>query len=447
MAGMSTSAREILTVTRLNRAVRALLEGHFGAVWVEGEISNLARPGSGHWYFSLKDPSAQVRCAMFRARNSLLGFNPANGAQVLVAARVSLYEPRGEFQLIVEHMEPAGEGLLRLKLEALKRKLADAGLFAAEHKKPLPEWPARIGVITSPTGAAVRDILNVLSRRNRAIPVIIYPTPVQGAAAVPGIVSAIETANRRAECDVLILARGGGSLEDLWAFNEEAVVRAIFAAKIPLVAGIGHEIDFTLADLVADMRAPTPSAAAELCAPDGRHLLRRLAHLEQRLAHHARARLLHQQLRLQAVMHRLVHPGRRIEQYQQRLDEIERRLPLAMQRALQNHAHRLQTMTARLTRQEPSPRLMLLRQRVQQLEQRLPFALQTRLAQLANRLARADQTLAAVSPLATLARGYAIVTDAQGDVVRDASRIARGSAVRARVARGALACRVEGVEA
>jgi len=446
MVGMTSAAREILSVTRLNRAVRALLEGHFGTLWVEGELSNLARPASGHWYFSLKDAGAQVRCAMFRTRNTRLGFDPVNGAQVLISARVSLYEPRGEFQLIVEHLEPAGEGLLRLKLEALKRKLDDAGLFAVEHKRPLPAWPACIGVITSPTGAAVRDILHVLRRRNRSLPIIIYPTPVQGAAAVPGLVQAIETANRRAECDVLILARGGGSLEDLWAFNDEAVVRAIFASQIPLVSGVGHEIDFTLADLVADVRAPTPSAAAELCAPDGQHMVRQLAQFEQRLVTHLRALLLQQHLRLQSASHRLIHPGRRIEQFQQRLDEIDRRLPLALERCLREATQRLLALSSRLKRQDPTPRLMLLRQRLQQVAQRLPFTMQGRLNQLKARLAAAEQTLAAVSPHATLERGYAIVTDAEGRVIREATRIPRGASVRARVAHGALRCVVEDSE-
>ena len=446
MASMTAISRDILSVSRLNRAVRALLEGHFGAVWVEGELSNVVRPTSGHLYFSLKDAASQVRCAMFRTRNSALAFIPANGAQVLISARVSLYEPRGEFQLIVEHMEPAGEGLLRLKFEALKRTLSAAGLFASEHKQPLPAWPQTIGVITSPTGAAVRDILHVLKRRNRALPVILYPTPVQGAAAVPGLIKALEIANRRAECDVLIIARGGGSLEDLWAFNEEALVRAIFASRIPIVTGIGHEIDFTLADLAADVRAPTPSAAAELCAPDGQQWLRQIAQFEQRLLNHARSHRLHLQWRLESVTRRLVHPGRRIEQHQQRLDEIARRLPQAMQRALQRHSSRLKTAVAGFKSRDPGPHLQMLRQRLAQLERQLPFALRTRVTQFGARLAMAEQTLAAVNPLATLERGYAIVTDGTGKIVREARRIEPGARVLARVAHGILACTVEKIQ-
>jgi len=443
---MQTGTRDILSVARLTRAVRSLLEGHFGAVWVEGEISNLARPSSGHLYFTLKDPSAQVRCAMFRNRNSLLGFTPANGNQVLITARVSMYEPRGEFQLLVEHMEPAGEGLLRLRFEALKRSLAAAGLFAEEHKEPLPEHPRAIGVITSPTGAAIRDILQVLGRRAPGIPVVIYPSPVQGAAAVPGLVRALETANRREEVDVLVLARGGGSLEDLWAFNEEAVVRAIFASRLPVISGVGHEIDFTLSDLVADRRAPTPSAAAELCVPDMRHLLRQLSQFEQRLQGRLRATLAHARLNVTGLSRRLVHPGHRIEQHQQRLDEIERRLPRAVQSVLQARQRRLAAADARLQTRSPGPRLALSGQRLEQLRARLPRALSGQLGRLSARLEGLGKTLTAVSPLATLERGYAIVTDPRGAIIRDAATLPLGSQIDARVAHGSLVCRVEEVQ-
>ncbi len=445
MQPMQPVSRDILSVTRLTRAVRTLLEGHFGAVWVEGEISNLARPSSGHLYFTLKDPSAQVRCAMFRNRNALLGFTPANGSQVLITARVSMYEPRGEFQLLVEHMEPAGEGLLRLRFEALKRSLAAAGLFAEEHKKPLPEHPRAIGVVTSPTGAAIRDILQVLGRRAPGIPVVIYPSPVQGAAAVPGLVRALEAANHRAEVDVLILARGGGSLEDLWAFNEEAVVRAIFASQLPVITGVGHEIDFTLADLVADRRAPTPSAAAELCAPDTRLLLRQLSQFEHRLKTRLRATLAHAQLGLGGLSRRLVHPGRRIEQHQQRLDEIERRLPRAVRSSLQNAQRRLAAAEARLRVSSPVPRLALAEQRLVLIRAGLPRTLARHLLHLRSRIEGLGKTLAAVSPLATLERGYAIVTDDTGAIVRDAAAMPAGSKVDARVAHGSLVCRVEEV--
>ncbi len=277
------AARDIYTVSRLTREVRTVLEHEFGVIWIEGELSNLARPRSGHWYFSLKDESAQSRCAMFRSRNRLLTFDPAEGMHVIARARVGMYEPRGEFQLIVEHMELAGEGALRAKFEQLKRKLAAEGLFDQGVKQELPVWPSRIGVVTSPSGAAVRDIVTVLKRRNPAIEVVIYPSSVQGANAAPELVRAIQTANSRGECDVLIVGRGGGSIEDLWAFNEESVARAIFASDIPVVSAVGHEIDFTIADLVADTRAPTPSASAEICSLESEDIIRALEAIEHQL--------------------------------------------------------------------------------------------------------------------------------------------------------------------
>lgn len=276
-------SRDIYSVSRLNREARAVLEGGFPLLWVEGELSNLAQPASGHIYFSLKDPAAQVRCAMFRSKRLLLGFKPANHQQVLVRARVGLYEGRGDFQLIVEHMEPAGEGALRLAFERLKQKLAAEGLFDAATKQPLPAMPRQVGLITSPTGAAVRDLLTVLERRFPALPVLIYPAQVQGQSAAAELVAALDLANERAECDILILARGGGSLEDLQAFNDEALARAVHRSAIPVVTGIGHEIDLSIADLVADQRGATPSAAAELVSPSAQHLAQRLQAIEQRL--------------------------------------------------------------------------------------------------------------------------------------------------------------------
>ena len=268
-AGLTEEQRDIYSITRLNREVRAVLEDSFPpSLWVRGEISNLAQPGSGHIYFSLKDKHSQVRCAMFRSANRHLRFAPENGREVLVRAGVSLYEGRGEFQLIVESMEPAGAGALQQAFEELKQRLLEEGLFADEHKQPLPAFPGTIGIITSPTGAAVRDIIHVLERRYARAGVIVYPVPVQGEGSAQQIAQAVDVANQRRECDVLILARGGGSLEDLWSFNEEIVARAIHHSVIPVVSGIGHEIDFTIADFVADQRAPTPSAAAEMVSPD-----------------------------------------------------------------------------------------------------------------------------------------------------------------------------------
>src|SRR5437763_11109252 len=276
--------RIVYSVSRLNREVRALLERGLGVVWVEGELSNLSQPASGHWYFSLKDRDAQLRCAMFRLKNSQLGFTPSAGQHVLARGRVSLYEPRGEYQLIVEYLEEAGIGALQRQFERLKAKLAAEGLFALERKRSLPRFPRRIGVVTSPSGAAIRDVLHILARRFPPAAVLVYPTAVQGAAAAPALVAALESASARAECQVLILARGGGSLEDLWAFNDERVARAIGACRLPVVSGVGHEIDFTIADLVADARAPTPSGAAELVVPERSACLEVLARGAQRLS-------------------------------------------------------------------------------------------------------------------------------------------------------------------
>src|SRR5579864_449984 len=306
--------REVYSVSRLNREVRGLLERGLGVVWIEGELSNFSQPASGHWYFSLKDRDAQLRCAMFRMKNVLVGFTPRAGSQVLLRGRISVYEARGEYQLIVEHLEEAGVGALKREFERLKTRLAAEGLFAPERKRALPRFPRRIGVITSPSGAALHDILKILARRFPPAAVLIYPAPVQGAAAVPALVAALATAGARAECDVLILARGGGSLEDLWAFNDERVARAIHACALPVVTGVGHEIDFTIADFVADARAPTPSAAAELVVPDRSAWLQSIARTAQRLDVCMRRELRALAARLAHARHRLgqAHPGARL---------------------------------------------------------------------------------------------------------------------------------------
>ncbi|MEW8429342.1 MAG: exodeoxyribonuclease VII large subunit, partial [gamma proteobacterium symbiont of Ctena orbiculata] len=309
----NTAQREIYSVSRLVRETRSVLEGSFPLIWVSGEISNLAQPASGHIYFSLKDEIAQVRCAMFRMKRQKLRFRPENGQQVVLRARVSLYEARGEFQLIVEHMEPAGEGALRLAFEQLKQRLAAEGLFDAGHKQPLPSIPQQLGIITSPSGAAIRDLLTVLKRRFPVLPVIIYPVQVQGEGAAEQITAMLQLADRRDECDLLILSRGGGSLEDLQAFNDEGVARAIHACRIPLVTGIGHEIDFTIADFVADQRAATPSAAAELVSPDQAAWQRQLKQLGQRLGLGQRRYLGQLQEQLLTLRGRLLrqHPSQR----------------------------------------------------------------------------------------------------------------------------------------
>ena len=440
----SASARDIYTVARLNGEARALLERGLGLVWLEGEVSNLARPTSGHWYFSLKDENAQVRCAMFRQRNRLVRFSVQEGAQVLAHARVSLYEPRGEFQLIIDHLEEAGEGLLRRRFENLKRQLAAEGLFDREHKRALPRMPRRIGVITSPTGAALRDILHVLARRFPAIPVLIYPVAVQGVAAAPEIVKALGLAAERAECDVLILARGGGSIEDLWAFNESAVARAIWNCRIPLICGVGHETDVTIADFVADERAPTPSGAAERVVPDREEWLRALLIAEQRIVAGMRRRLLDlgRALELQQAHLSRNHPGTRLRQYAQRLDESETRLMLATRRRLAEARARLEASQSLLLRASPAVRVAALRLRLESVSRALGAAVRGLIVDRRRRFELAASTLNAVSPLATLERGYAIVTDATGGVLHDPGQVRIGETIQARLARGRLTARV-----
>ncbi len=437
--------RDVYTISRLNREARALLEGRFPLIWIEGEVSNFARPGSGHWYFTLKDAQAQVRCAMFRQNNMRLKFLPQDGMHLLARARVSLYEGRGEFQLIVEHAEPAGEGLLRMQFEQLKRKLAAEGLFEESHKQPLPPHPRTVGVITSPTGAAIRDILSVLRRRAPQLEVIIYPVPVQGAAAAPQIAAMIRSADARQECDVFLLARGGGSLEDLWPFNEEIVARAIHACRTPIVSGVGHEIDFTIADFVADVRAPTPSASAELVSLDRRELLAQLRGLESRLVQLTGALLARQRERMGWLSRRLVHPGRRLQELAQRLDDVHARMGSAVHTLIHRRHVELARLSARLSALSPGQRLMYLRGQLAQWRLRLVQTMRNRLQQEAARLHPAIRALHAVSPLATLERGYAIVTDARAHVLREAGTARIGDRIAARLARGRLLCTVEEV--
>ncbi len=438
-----------LSVSQLNRQVRGLLEGHFDFVWVEGEISNLARPSSGHWYFSLKDDKAQVRCAMFRNRNQRLRISPANGDAVRVRARVSLYEGRGEFQLIAEHMEPAGDGALQLAFEALKAKLLAEGLFAADRKQPIPTAVTRLAVITSPTGAAIKDITSVLERRSPGIEVYILPVAVQGEQSAPEIVAALARANRLAASgdypfDAIILARGGGSLEDLWSFNTEPVARAIAASELPVVSAVGHEVDFTIADMVADQRAPTPSAAAELVSPDREEQLRHLHQLRQRLERQIRQVLEQARWRLTALQRQLQHPGHRLREQSQRLDELERRLLSAQRASLQHHRSRLALLQTRLLSQSPQRRLTGEQDRLRAYEERLQQAMKARLQAAGQQLGHLAQLLDNLSPLRVLDRGYALLTDEQGSVVTDSTSVTTGSTLRARLARGELEVEVRG---
>ncbi|HXN79524.1 MAG TPA: exodeoxyribonuclease VII large subunit [Steroidobacteraceae bacterium] len=438
-------ARDVYSVTRVNREVRVLLERGLGVLWVEGELSNFSQPASGHWYFSLKDRDAQLRCAMFRMKNSLVGFTPRAGAQVLVRGRISVYEARGEYQLIVEHLEEAGIGALRREFERLKAKLAAEGLFALECKRSLPRFPQRIGVITSPSGAALRDILHVLARRYPPAAVLIYPTAVQGAAAVPALVAALQSASARAECEVLILARGGGSLEDLWAFNDERVARAIRACRLPVVSGVGHEIDFTIADLAADARAPTPSGAAELVVPDRSACLEVLARTAQRLGAGMRRELRVNGARFEGTERRLklAHPGVRLHQQMQRLDDLAQRLGGAARAGLHRDQMRVAQSITRLVRRSPDHVVREYRARHQGVEARLEHAAKECLSRAQHRLALAQRALNAISPLATLTRGFAIVTRAAGGtLLTDAAAVAAGEEIEARLARGSLRARV-----
>jgi exodeoxyribonuclease VII large subunit len=439
-------ARDVYSVSRLNREVRVLLERGLGVVWIEGELSNFSQPASGHWYFSLKDRDAQLRCAMFRMKNVLVGFTPRPGTQVLVRGRVSVYEARGEYQLIADTLEEAGIGALKRQFELLKTRLAAEGLFAAERKRAVPRFPRRIGVITSPSGAALHDILHVLARRYPPAAVLIYPTLVQGADAAPALVAALKAASARAECDVLILARGGGSLEDLWAFNDERVARAIHASAVPVVAGVGHEVDFTIADFVADLRAPTPSGAAELVAPDGAAWLATVVRAAQRLHGAMRRELQVGAARFAAAAHRLhlAHPGVRLQQQMQRLDDMTQRLTGAARASLQRERLRLMDVRGRLLRGSPQHRVQQLLARQQHAGARLTQALKAYLARASHRLALAQRGLHTVSPLATLTRGFAIVTRPDGTLVTDAAALRVDDEIQARLARGSVDARVTG---
>lgn len=452
MVTTSTSTaiqRNIITVTQLNRETSQLLTEHFLSVWVEGELSNTVQPSSGHIYFTLKDANAQVRCAMFRTQQRRLGFKPENGKQVIVRAQVSLYEPRGDYQLIVDHIEEAGEGALRRAFDALKLKLSEQGLFDAAHKQILPTLPTAIGVITSPSGAAIRDILTVLQRRFPAIPVIVYPVAVQGDNAKHEIAKAITTANRFKQCDVIILGRGGGSLEDLWAFNEELVARAIFASDIPIISAIGHETDFTIADFVADLRAATPSAAAEHASPDQQQWLSRFHYLESRLQQQVQRKLNQKQQTLDWLIKRLQqqHPGQKLTANVRRMAELEARLKQAIHTKLRHRNGIVEAKVAQLWQHNPAITINSHKQRQAYLSQRLIGATTHKLEQFNQRLLNSSQTLHAVSPLATLNRGYAMVLDPfSGVIIRSTEQLKPGDRVQIRLAHGRFTSEIKVID-
>jgi exodeoxyribonuclease VII large subunit len=439
-----TPTRSILTPSTLNRLVRDLLGDVFPFVWIEGELSNVAKPASGHLYFTLKDSGAQVRCAMFKPKSASLRFRPVDGMQVLLRAKVGLYEPRGEFQLVAESMEPAGEGALQREFEQLKARLDAEGLFAQTRKRPLPLYAKRIGVITSATGAAVRDVLSVLARRWPLADVEVLPVPVQGREAPPAIVKMLSKASASGRYDVLLLTRGGGSLEDLWAFNDEAVARAIHASAVPVVSAIGHEIDFSIADFVADLRAPTPSAAAELLVPDAVASIRHLQQLQQRL-------LTLQQRKLQAYSQRVDHlfarlqaqrPQARLARDRERLIHLQRRLTGVLREQSQQRQTLLERLHNRLLAQHPRARLPLLARRLAEQDQRLRRAIALTLERKQTSIRHIGRALHAVSPLATLDRGYAILFDETGRVLRSVTATKQDERLTARLADGELRVRV-----
>ena len=421
-----TQQRHIFSVAELNNSVKRLLENQFPAIWLEGEISNLALPRSGHMYLTLKDDQAQVRAAMFRGNNIRLKFKPKDGMQVLVRGRLSLFAPRGDYQLIIDHMEEAGLGALQRAFEQLKAKLDAEGLFDEERKQAVPSRPARIGVVTSPTGAAIHDILSVLQRRFPLTEIVLYPTLVQGSEAVTSICQAIETANRRAECDVLIVGRGGGSLEDLWCFNDERVARCIAASELPIVSAVGHEIDFTIADFVADVRAPTPSAAAELLSADGRELLETLSSYQSWFTDRMARTIRERRQKLDWLSRQLKHPGKRLEEHAQRLDELELRLRQSMKRSLQLHQSKLQTANARLQNRNPKAQIQALQKDIANLRVRLRRSFHQDMVHRHTDLRHFALRLNTVSPLATLSRGYSITKTGDGHILRQAAQAAIG---------------------
>lgn len=433
-----------ISVSQLNRRARTLLEQGIPKLWVEGEISNVARPASGHIYFSLKDEKAQVRAAWFRQRQRGPAIGFKNGDKVLAFGRISVYEARGDYQLIVEQLEPAGEGVLKQRFDALKKKLLAEGLFDEDRKQPLPDLPVRIGVITSPTGAALHDILSVLERRFPAVPVVVYPAAVQGDAAPGELIGALDAAIRRDECDVLIIGRGGGSLEDLWAFNDETLARAIADCPIPIVSAVGHEVDFTITDFVADVRAPTPSVAAETVVPDRNDWLRRIATLSARLARVGERKVEDRAQQIDWLTRRLLSasPSATLRRQQDSLRENRARLGSAVRQLLLERRSEVESRRSELVQYSPALAVERAIGRLASMRQRLGTSAHELVADLDRRVAVLGRALHSVSPLATLERGYAVVLDSDGKAMTDASRAHAGDEIRARLSKGELLANV-----
>ncbi|AWF82226.1 exodeoxyribonuclease VII large subunit [Microbulbifer sp. A4B17] len=438
--------RSVLSVSDLNREVKHLLESSVPLLWISGEISNFSIPSSGHWYFSLKDARAQVRCAMFRGRNRSVAFRPQNGREVLIRARVSLYEGRGEFQLIVEHMEEAGFGALMRQLEQLKAKLNAEGLFDTSRKRNLPFLPTNIGIVTSPTGAAIRDMIHVLDRRHPSAKIEIWPVAVQGQGAAQQIAAAIEKAGRSGRHDLLIVGRGGGSLEDLWSFNEEIVARALAASPTPTISAVGHETDTTIADLAADLRAPTPSAAAEIASANAAEILQRLDQVQRRLHRAMDNQLKHLSQQVQLRRNRLRHPKEQLLNQAQRLDHLEIRLVAACQQQIQSRKSQLDSASRAFAHNLPTHRLDNSRKQLIQLKGNLERAIQLILQRGSDKLSHGAQLLQNISPLAVLQRGYAIVLDSENCAIRDSSELSTDQQVHIKLAKGNFTAEVKTIE-
>ncbi|MFT4765909.1 MAG: exodeoxyribonuclease VII large subunit [Oleispira sp.] len=443
---MLQTGNDVFTVSQLNQRAKQLLEITFSSVKVEGEISNLSRPSSGHWYFTLKDKGAQVRCAMFRSRTTQIKFQPKEGDQIIVRGKVSLYENRGDYQLIVDAMKPAGEGQLQQAFIQLKQKLGAEGLFANESKQVLPAQINRIAVITSPTGAAVHDILTVLKRRFPAIEVDIYPVQVQGQDAARQIIWSINQANTDARADVIIVGRGGGSIEDLWCFNDESLARTIFHSHLPIVSAVGHEVDFTIADFVADVRAPTPSAAAEMLSPDQQDYWQRLTALTSQLTKNIQQQLKNKQWQLHSVQRGLQHPGDKLAQYAQTLDILELRLQQSQKNQLSQLQKRLTNSQQALQQQSPTNTLQKFEAQLSYLQQRLSTGIKQLIANKTERLQQHALLLNAVSPLQTLGRGYAILQTESNVIIRDSHDVKKGDLISARIGHGKLELTVDKVK-
>jgi len=450
----TTSSNDLIfTVTTLNRTVANVLENEFGWVWVEGEISNLATPASGHLYFSLKDNAAQVSCAMFKGRNRALKFRPENGNQVLVRAKVSLYQPRGNYQLIVDRMEEAGDGALQRQFEELKTRLAGQGLFDVDNKLDIPELPESIAIITSSSGAAIHDVLSVIERRFPAIPVKLFPVPVQGAEAAPAICNAIQLVDEHVtagelDCDVILLVRGGGSLEDLWPFNEESVAHAIYNCNVPVVSGVGHEVDVTIADFVADVRAATPTAAAETVTPDQTTWLQSFDWYQQQLQQLLKNKIERQREKVQWLQQRLrqQHPENQLKRSAEHIEDLIRRLVRSNQFALESRITRLDTANAKLNTMSPASRIRQNRQTMQYLNARLQRAALNMLSQRKTQLSNAARTLNAISPLQTLERGYSITMTDKGKAIKSIKQINVDDKIETRLHEGSIISRVETIK-